>query len=93
MSTTAAISNVKEKVKEKAAAAYMNPYIAGFGLGLVLLASFVIMGRGLGASGAFGSVISVAVNQAAPDYTANNEFFSEYIGDGSFNPLKGLAGI
>jgi uncharacterized membrane protein YedE/YeeE len=28
---------------------YMNPYLAGIGLGLVLLAAFVIMGRGLGA--------------------------------------------
>ena len=27
---------------------YSNPYAAGFGLGLVLLAAFVIMGRGLG---------------------------------------------
>ena len=34
---------------------YWNPYIAGIGLGLVLLAAFVIMGRGLGASGAFSS--------------------------------------
>ena len=32
---------------------YSNPYLSGFGLGLVLLAAFVVMGRGLGASGAF----------------------------------------
>jgi uncharacterized membrane protein YedE/YeeE len=32
---------------------YSNPYLAGVGLGLVLLAAFVVMGRGLGASGAF----------------------------------------
>jgi hypothetical protein len=32
---------------------YANPYLAGAGLGLVLLAAFVIAGRGLGASGAF----------------------------------------
>lgn len=31
---------------------YMNPYLAGFGLGLVLLAAFTVAGRGLGASGA-----------------------------------------
>ena len=31
---------------------YSNPYLVGIGLGLVLLAEFVIMGRGLGASGA-----------------------------------------
>ena len=39
----------------RAPAPYMNPYLAGIGLGLVLLASFVVMGRGLGASGAFSS--------------------------------------
>jgi uncharacterized membrane protein YedE/YeeE len=32
---------------------YADPYVAGIGLGLVLLASFVFAGRGLGASGAF----------------------------------------
>jgi uncharacterized protein len=31
---------------------FMNPYLAGVLLGLVLLASFLVMGRGLGASGA-----------------------------------------
>ena len=39
-------------VATRAPQPYWNPYLAGFGLGLVLLASFVIMGRGLGASGA-----------------------------------------
>ena len=31
---------------------YMNPYLAGFLLGLVLLATIFVTGRGLGASGA-----------------------------------------
>ena len=31
---------------------FWNPYLAGVLLGLVLLASFLIMGKGLGASGA-----------------------------------------
>lgn len=30
---------------------YMNPYLAGFFLGLTLLATIYITGRGLGASG------------------------------------------
>ena len=42
-----------ERVKEHIAQPYWSPYISGIGLGLVLLAAFVIMGRGLGASGAF----------------------------------------
>jgi uncharacterized protein len=32
---------------------YADPYVAGFGLGLVLLASFALSGRGVGVSGAF----------------------------------------
>ncbi len=67
---------------------YMNPYIAGIGLGLVLLLSYVIMGRGLGASGAISTVVAVGVNTVAPSHAAGNTFYSEYLGDGSTNPLK-----
>jgi uncharacterized protein len=67
---------------------YWNPYLAGLGLGLVLLLSFVIMGRGLGASGAFSSIIAAGSNAIAPEKTKANEFYSEYLGDGSKSPLK-----
>jgi uncharacterized protein len=67
---------------------YWNPYGAGIGLGLVLLAAFVIMGRGLGASGAFSSLVSVGMHAVAPEHTAANGFFAEYLGDGTHNPLK-----
>jgi uncharacterized membrane protein YedE/YeeE len=39
---------------------YMDPYLAGTGIGLVLLSSYVLVGRGLGASGAFASVVAAA---------------------------------
>jgi len=67
---------------------HMNPYWAGFGLGLVLLASFVVMGRGLGASGAFGSVTAAAMHAVAPAHAAANPFYSGYLGDGTTSPLK-----
>ena len=67
---------------------YMNPYLAGIGLGLVLLASFVIMGRGLGASGAFSSAAAWLVQQVAPLHAASNTFYREYLGDGTVHPLK-----
>jgi uncharacterized membrane protein YedE/YeeE len=67
---------------------YWNPYIAGIGLGLVLLAAFVIMGRGLGASGAMSSVVAYTTSIVAPEHAQNNAFYKEYLGDGTKNPLK-----
>jgi uncharacterized protein len=66
---------------------YWNPYAAGIGLGLVLLASFVIMGRGLGASGAFSSLIATGIVTVAPEHAHANPYFSEYLGDGAKSPL------
>jgi len=65
---------------------YGNPYFWGFMLGLVLLASFVIMGRGLGASGAFNSVLAYIMNIVAPDHIANNDYYTGYLNGGA--PLK-----
>lgn len=67
---------------------YWNPYLSGIGLGMVLLLSFVIMGRGLGASGAFSSGVAYVMEKIAPARTTSNEFYAEYIGDGTTNPLK-----
>jgi hypothetical protein len=81
-------SGERDRVQVPAAQPYMDPYLAGVGLGLVLLAAFVAMGRGLGASGAFSAVAAWALNAVAPAYVAGNEFLSPYIGDGSTHPLK-----
>jgi hypothetical protein len=67
---------------------YMNPYLAGIGLGLVLLAAFVLMGRGLGASGAFSSALSWLTDAVAPAHAQANEYYQQYIGDGTTHPLK-----
>jgi hypothetical protein len=37
---------------------YTDPYLAGVGVGLVLLAAYVVVGQGLGASGAFASLVA-----------------------------------
>jgi hypothetical protein len=47
---------------------YADPYVAGVGIGFVLLTAYAIAGRGLGASGAFASV--VAAGMAAVEGTA-----------------------
>jgi len=57
---------------------HMNPYLAGLGLGLVLLASFLIMGRGLGATAASGSVVAWLVGLIAPDWAATNPGLKGY---------------
>ena len=66
---------------------YANPYVAGIGLGLVLLAAFVIMGRGLGASSAFTTIVSAGVNAVAPAHARANPYYAEYLGDGTTSPL------
>jgi len=73
---------------ERVGAPYMNPYLAGIGLGLVLLSAFVVMGRGLGASGAITSTLAWALSHVAPEWVARNEFLGPYLGDGSTHPLK-----
>jgi hypothetical protein len=45
---------------------FWNPYVAGVALGLVLLASFVVMGNGLGASGASLRLGVAALGAVAP---------------------------
>jgi len=67
---------------------YMNPYLAGIGIGLVLLAAFVIMGRGLGASGALSSFLTFGVNSVAPSHAQSNTFYKEYLSTPSGNPLN-----
>lgn len=85
---TGILAKEKTEVKVFEPKPYSNPYLAGVGLGLVLLAAFLIMGRGLGASGAPSTVIAVVVNKVAPEHAAGNHFYSEYTGDGTTNPLK-----
>jgi hypothetical protein len=66
----------------------MNPYLAGFFLGLILLATIYITGRGLGASGAVKSAIVATVETVAPAHTANAKFYKEYGEEHPGNPLK-----
>jgi len=58
---------------------YSSPYAAGVGLGLVLLASFVIAGRGLGASGAFNGAAAGTVAAIAPARAEATPFFARYL--------------
>jgi hypothetical protein len=61
---------------------YSDPYLAGVGLGLVLLAAFVVTGHGLGASGAFAAVAAQTAASAAPALARGNGYFARYLADG-----------
>jgi hypothetical protein len=61
---------------------YANPYLAGVGLGLVLLAAFALAGRGLGASGAFASTAAATVAAVAPARAASSSYFQSYLSGG-----------
>jgi uncharacterized protein len=49
---------------------FWNPYLAGAALGLVLLSAYVVMGKGLGASGASFRAGVAAVQVVAPGHVA-----------------------
>lgn len=66
----------------------MNPYLAGFLLGLVLLATIYISGRGLGASGAFKSVVIASVETFAPEHAENTAFYTGFAKDNPGGPWK-----
>lgn len=66
---------------------YMNPYLAGFLLGLVLLAAFYFLGSGLGASGTMKRMVVKTVSEVAPHHAEESTFYSKYIANGQ-NPLK-----
>jgi uncharacterized membrane protein YedE/YeeE len=65
---------------------FWNPYVAGVGLGLTLLLSFVVLGAGLGASGAITRVAAAAAHRVAPEATAANTYLGGYFTGGS--PLR-----
>ncbi|GAB1451131.1 hypothetical protein MASR2M47_11870 [Draconibacterium sp.] len=66
---------------------YMNPYLGGTLLGLVLVAAFWVSGRGLGASGASKSAIVSVIKTVAPAHAENTAFYKDYLTSHP-NPLK-----
>lgn len=60
---------------------YINPYLGGILLGLLLLLTFYITGRGLGASGAIKSAVVTAVDKVAPVHAEESSYYSKFISD------------
>lgn len=58
---------------------YLNPYVGGFLLGLILLMTVYITGRGLGASGAVKSTVVTAVDAIASKHAHNNPYMGKLL--------------
>ena len=71
-------ASIKQKI-------YMNPYLAGIGLGMVLLLAFVVSGRGLGASGAMMRTVVQVEKVVSQEHVDNNAYLSSY-GGGDRDP-------
>jgi uncharacterized protein len=67
---------------------YMNPYLAGFLLGLLLVVTIFITGRGIGASGALKSAVVATVDAVAPEHAAQSSFYRDFASTHGASPLK-----
>jgi uncharacterized protein len=67
---------------------YINPYLGGVLLGIVLLAANFVSGRGLGASGAIKSTVVTAVTTIAPSSAEKTGFVKEFRESHQGNPMK-----
>jgi hypothetical protein len=66
---------------------YMNPYLAGTLLGLVLLLAMFLSGRGLGASGGLKYCVVSAVGAIDKPHADKSIYYSKYFEEGK-KPMK-----
>jgi len=58
---------------------FWSPYLAGAVLGVTLFATFYILGRGLGASGAIALVTAESTVTIIPEFISRLKYFAQYI--------------
>ena len=66
---------------------YWPPYLAGLGLGIVLLISYIVAGQGLGSSGAFARLEYFIMHLFAPAQMEAHPYMGKYFANGA-NPLN-----
>lgn len=71
--------------KDKEPRPYLDPYVAGALLGVVLFASFFVTGGGLGASAALSHIQTGVLDWLAPDHVDRVAYFADMAG-GRRNP-------
>lgn len=74
--------------KENKIHVYWNPYFGGFMLGLLLIATFYITGRGVGATGATKSAVITTVKTISHDYAQHSEYYGKFHLDEGRNPMN-----
>ncbi len=68
---------------------YMSPYLSGIGIGVVLLLAFLVMGRGLGATGAYSKVLATTVATVSPEHVADRAPYLAFLDhEENGSPLK-----
>lgn len=70
---------MKNDKKQKNRHVYWNPYYGGFLLGILILFTFYLTGRGLGASGAMKSSVVSIVESISPSHAENSAYYSKFI--------------
>lgn len=70
--------NSNSKMDSSGPRPHLNPYLAGVLLGLVLLASFLILGVGLGASAGIARVGAFAQSCVMPQHVAASAYFGAW---------------
>jgi uncharacterized membrane protein YedE/YeeE len=63
---------------ESRARPFWNPYLSGAGLGLVLVLSYVVLGAGLGASGAVARASAELAERVAPAAVESNAYLAPW---------------
>jgi hypothetical protein len=80
-------SEKREMSTQSRAKPYMNPYLAGTILGVVLFLAYFITGTGLGASGGLNRLLVFGQNLLAPEHIDQVPYLLKMAG-GSSNPLE-----
>ena len=69
------------KQKEQNRHVYWNPYFGGFLLGILIIFTFYITGRGLGASGAMKRGVVAITDMVTHDHAESNAYYSKFISE------------
>ncbi len=62
---------------------FWNPYLAGIGLGLTLLLSYLVLGTGMGASGAISRIAAQAAHAVDPQSAESSSYIGGWFEGGS----------